>query len=65
MLGYVLLGHVALLVMATRVRQAAVLPGGHVVRCVTDSKWIPLSVKVLVARHNPQDINAFSNKPYC
>ena len=45
-LGYALLGHMALLVMAVRVRTAATLPGGHAVRCVTDSKWISIPCKV-------------------
>lgn len=47
MLGYAVLGTTAVLVLATRTREAAVLPGGHAIRCVTDSKWLSIPVKVL------------------
>lgn len=50
--GYALLGYAAAgphagLLLATRVREKAVLPGGHVVYAVTDSQWVlaPLQVR--------------------
>ena len=39
MLGYVVLGPVGLLLLAEQVRVSAVLPGGHEVKTVTQSRW--------------------------
>ena len=46
LLGYAPVGNIGLLLMATRLRTAATLPGGHAVRLVTESRWmlIPLEV---------------------
>ncbi|KAL4449511.1 hypothetical protein ABPG77_007155 [Micractinium sp. CCAP 211/92] len=44
LLGYAVAGPTAGLLLATRVREKAVLPGGHTVYAVTDSQWtlVPL-----------------------
>lgn len=47
LLGYAVAGPTAGLLLATRVREKAVLPGGHTVYAVTDSQWtlVPLQVR--------------------
>jgi hypothetical protein len=46
-LGYVVIAHVGLLLLAEKVRVSAVLPGNHQVKTVVTSKWakIPLQVR--------------------
>ena len=46
LLGYAPIGPVAFVVLATRVRPAATLPGGHLVRLVADSKWLHVPLQV-------------------
>ena len=48
LLGYAAVGSAGLVLLATRTRPAAVLPGGHVVRLVTESRWV---IVPLQARH--------------
>ena len=52
LLGYAAAGPQAGLLLATRVREKAVLPGGHVVYAVTDSSWamVPLQVRSRLGR---------------
>ena len=47
LLGYVAAGGLAGVLLATRAREKAVLPGGHTVYAVTDSQWtlVPLQVR--------------------
>lgn len=47
LLGYAAAGATAGVLLATRVREKAVLPGGHTVYAVTDSAWamVPLQVR--------------------
>ena len=45
LLGYVPIAGTAMLVLATRVRPAATLPGGHVVRLVVEHKWLQLPLQ--------------------
>ena len=46
LLGYAVAGGTAGVLLATRVRDKVVLPGGHVVYLVADSQWtlVPLQV---------------------
>ena len=46
LLGYVPIGNVGMLLLATRLRTAALLPGGHAVRLVTESRWLQLPLEV-------------------
>ena len=48
-LGYVVVGSTALLLIAEKLRVSTVLPGGHEVKTVVASKWlrIPLQVGLL------------------
>lgn len=46
LLGYVPIGNIGMLLLATRLRTAAVLPGGHAVRLVTESRWLQLPLEV-------------------
>jgi hypothetical protein len=48
-LGYVVYGPVALLLMAESVRVSAILPGGHEIKTVTQSKWHRISLQVHMA----------------
>lgn len=36
----------AFVILATRVRPAATLPGGHLVRLVADSRWLQIPLQV-------------------
>jgi hypothetical protein len=58
LLGYVVAGPCAGVLLATRSKQKAMLPGGHTVYVVTDSQWVivPLLVSAarLAGRHAPQ-----------
>jgi hypothetical protein len=47
LLGYVPVGNVGLVLLATRIRDVLTLPGGHVVKLVVESKWytVPLEVR--------------------
>lgn len=47
LLGYVPIGGVGLVLLATRIRDVLTLPGGHVVKLVVESKWfnVPLQVQ--------------------
>ena len=47
LLGYAPIGNIGMLLLATRLRTAAVLPGGHAVRLVTESRWLQLPLQVL------------------
>ena len=46
LLGYVVAGPAAGVLLATRVREKAVLPGGHTVFAVTDSQWVLVPLQV-------------------
>lgn len=46
LLGFAPIGPVAFVVLATRLRPAATLPGGHLVRLVADSKWLHIPLQV-------------------
>ena len=48
LLGYAPIGNIGMLLLATRLRTAAVLPGGHAVRLVTESRWLQLPLQVQV-----------------
>lgn len=45
-LGYVVLGPVALLLLADAVRVSGTLPGGHEIKTVTQSKWHRINLQV-------------------
>lgn len=45
-LGYTVLGPVALLLVAEAVRVSAVLPGGHVIKTVAQSRWHKINLQV-------------------
>lgn len=45
LLGYAPIGHLAFVVLATRVRPAATLPGGHMVRLVAESRWLQVPLQ--------------------
>lgn len=45
LLGYMAIGSAGLVLLATRTRPAAVLPGGHVVRLVTESRWVTVPLQ--------------------
>ena len=49
LLGYAPIGHLAFVVLATRVRPAATLPGGHLVRLVAESRWLQVPLQVWAA----------------
>jgi hypothetical protein len=48
LLGYTVLGPVALLLLAEAVRVSGVLPGGHEIKTVTQSKWHRINLQVCV-----------------
>ena len=52
LLGYVPIGNIGMLLLATRLRTAAMLPGGHAVRLVTESRWLQLPLQVCSNYHN-------------
>ena len=52
LLGYVPIGNIGMLLLATRLRTAAVLPGGHAVRLVTESRWLQLPLEVCPTYHD-------------
>lgn len=54
LLGYVPIGNIGMLLLATRLRNAATLPGGHVMRLVTESRWLQLPLPVWLS-HIPLD----------
>ncbi|KAL3148494.1 hypothetical protein ABBQ38_013936 [Trebouxia sp. C0009 RCD-2024] len=45
LLGYAPIGLMAFVILATRVRPAATLPGGHLVRLVADSRWLQIPLQ--------------------
>jgi hypothetical protein len=45
-LGYTVLGPVALLLLVEAVRVSGVLPGGHQIKTVTQSKWHKITLQV-------------------
>lgn len=47
-LGYTVLGPVALLLLAEAVRVSGVLPGGHEIKTVVQSKWHRINLQVSV-----------------
>ncbi len=49
LLGYAPIGHMAFVVLATRVRPAATLPGGHLVRLVAESRWLQVPLQVCLS----------------
>jgi len=53
LLGYAVAGPAAGLLLATRVREKAVLPGGHTVYAVTDSQWAVVPLQVRWVRATP------------
>jgi hypothetical protein len=46
LLGYTVLGPVALLLVAEAVRVSGVLPGGHLIKTVTQSRWHRINLQV-------------------
>lgn len=46
LLGYAPIGNIGMLLLATRLRNAATLPGGHIIRLVTESRWLQLALQV-------------------
>lgn len=46
LLGYASLGNLGMLLLATRLRTAAVLPGGHLIRLVAEHKWLQIPLQV-------------------
>ena len=46
LLGYAPIGSIGMLLLATRLRSAAVLPGGHLIRLVAESRWLQISLLV-------------------
>ena len=54
LLGYIPVGHMAFVVVATRVRPAATLPGGHLVRLVADSRWLQIPLQVILRMQSQQ-----------
>ena len=46
LLGYAPIGNTGMLLLATRLRSAAVLPGGHTIRLVAESRWLQISLLV-------------------
>jgi hypothetical protein len=46
LLGYTVLGPVALLLLAEAVRVSGVLPGGHEIKTVVQSKWHRINLQV-------------------
>jgi len=51
LLGYVPIGNVGMLLLATRLRSAATLPGGRIMRLVTESRWLQLPLPVRTISH--------------
>jgi hypothetical protein len=47
LLGYAPIGNIGMLLLATRLRNAATLPGGHIIRLVTESRWLQLPLQVI------------------
>ncbi len=45
-LGYTIVGHVALLLLAEKIRVSATLPGGHEVKTVTTTRWHRMTLLV-------------------
>ncbi|KAK9818315.1 hypothetical protein WJX72_010447 [[Myrmecia] bisecta] len=45
LLGYAPVGNVGMVLLATRVRPVATLPGGHVVKLVAESKWLQVPLQ--------------------
>ena len=47
LLGYVPIGNMGLVLLATRIRDVLTLPGGHAVKLVVESKWftVPLQAR--------------------
>ena len=45
LLGYAPIGNMGMLLLATRLRSAAMLPGGHVIKLVTESRWLQLPLE--------------------
>ena len=62
LLGYAPIGNIGMLLLATRLRTAALLPGGHAVRLVTESRWLqlPLEVRRRPAKPNRSALSALS-----
>ena len=46
LLGYAPIGNIGMLLLATGLRTAALLPGGHAGRLVTESRWLQLPLEV-------------------
>ena len=51
LLGYVPIGNMGLVLLATRIRDVLTLPGGHAVKLVVESKWFTVPLQ---ARHSFQ-----------
>jgi hypothetical protein len=50
LLGYAVLGPMALLLLAEGVRVSGMLPGGHLIKTVTQSKWVRIPLQVRAER---------------
>jgi hypothetical protein len=55
LLGYTVLGPVALLLVAEAVRVSGVLPGGHLIKTVTQSRWHRINLQVRVPQQPAVD----------
>ncbi|KAK9827235.1 hypothetical protein WJX81_000601 [Elliptochloris bilobata] len=55
LLGYAAIGSAGLVLLATRTRPAAALPGGHVVRLVTESRWVNVPLQDGGRRLTPEE----------
>ncbi len=49
LLGFAAIGSAGLVLLATRTRAAAALPGGHVVRLVTEHRWVTVPLQARLA----------------
>lgn len=57
-LGYTIVGHVALLLLAEKTRISATLPGGHDVKTVTTTRWHRITLQV-----GPATACSYATKP--
>ncbi len=49
LLGFAAIGSAGLVLLATRTRAAAALPGGHAVRLVTEHRWLTVPLQARLA----------------
>ncbi|BDA46239.1 probable phosphoinositide phosphatase SAC9 [Coccomyxa sp. Obi] len=63
LLGYVPIGNVGMLLLATRLRNAATLPGGHIMRLVTESRWMQIPLPESGQRLTPEEMDRVDMMP--